>query len=1134
MQRNLGKNINSFRKAIMVPVVLTLLALIPSIRSTYEWLELKTLDILFTIYPEICQLTGQTQRFDTTAAVITKDQTFQTKFGKSPTRSDFAKLLKKLKQQGVQVAALDFIYDEPTKEAEDSELIKELSGFPYPILAQNFIGRGQQSFNIVDLTDKNSERPSWPTPLYKPIADSIAARGLINVPSDFDSVIRYAPLAFHPDESERFLPTLGFSAWIASLISEKEHHISKINITKASSINEAMDLIYASAPYQFLSVGHDGLDRTIRELEALLIYRIIKNHHPELISEDKQLSIEAITAHAGLKTKTWLKLPQEPLPIIGSYHTPCLRIPYRKQAAPFKGDGIESISMTRLLDTEEEENSSYMFSKNQVNLAANQATQTLKIIAPKAEAGKNSLTGEIKTVTGKPVSNATIWAIMPQTEFWQKAQSDANGQYKLDNLPFGNYVINIFMPTENGWEKAMLSFEVTQLQQQLPLLLTADNINTTTIPQALCQSNPDATLWIHGEIIPMLHSDAEGNCDALSLPNGYSLISLNDDEDAPEENFSLDGNGKLLLNDAPSNNAVAAVMPDEEGWQLHFYRKISLNSQNDITIKNLPPSLDSVIKLTSTSTGSIAEDKIEFIIKPGATDNINTLPAVSLESKEKIKLTVQFANAFSKDNKAILIDESGAFSEIADGENNEITSGNYLILTEGEGVKGLYKPVLVNKKTVFIGTSMATDQDFVITPINFLDKSFTHMPGVNVHANLFTTLAAQKFFYAPFFYMDRAPESWPFWQFLIVLPILLLLSIKFKNADSTKTTLIVVILLIVLFSFAAYIFPSRIIIPIFYPSMLVLSFSVTRGFVEWINSKRLARETQSAFGRFISADVVKQIIDNPDAIKPGGEKKELTIIFTDIAGFTSISEKLEPEALTTLMNNYLNEMTNILFKHGGTLDKYIGDAIMGFWNHPTPQEDHTTRAVSCAIDMQKKLRELREQWMAQGLPKVEVRAGINTGNCMVGFIGSNAQMNFTCLGDNVNLASRLEGANKAYGTFIMITEAVKKQLNPYLFSTRFLDFLAVKGKDQPVLVYEVRGWINEESSVWKEKAGNIYQQAIDKYLAREWDNAIALFKQVIELMGEDAPSEVYIGRCNHFKEEPPEANWDGRYILKTK
>ena len=1117
----------------MVPVVLTLLALIPSIKSTYEWLELKTLDVLFTIYPEICQLTGQSQRFDTATAVITKDQTFQTKFGKSPTRSDFAKLLKKLKQQGVQVAALDFIYDEPTKEAEDSEIIKELSGFPYPILAQNFIGRGQQSFNIVDISDKNSDRPSWPAPLYKSISDKVAARGLINIPSDLDSVIRYAPLAFHPDESERFLPTLGFSTWIASLIANVEHSINKIDFSKATSINEAMNLVYASAPYQFSSLGHDGLDKAACELETLIIYRNIKNRHPELIPEDKQLSIEAITSHTGIKSKTWLKLPQQPLPLVGSYHTPCLRIPYRKQAAPFKGDGIESISMSRLLDTEEEENSSYMFSKNHVNLAANLATQTLKIIAPKAEAGKNTLTGEIRTVTGKPVPNATIWAIMPQTEFWQKTQSNSEGLYKLENLPLGSYVINVFMPNQSGWEKAMLSFEVSK-SQQLPLLLTADNNNTAIIPASLCQSNSDKTLWIHGEVIPMLHSDSEGNCNATSLPEGYSLISLNDDEDLPEENFSLDGNGKLLLNDSPSNNAIAAVMPDEDSWLLHFYRKISLNSQNDIAISNLPPSLDSVIKVTSNSTGSIAEDKLEFAIKPGSQGSITALPRVSIEPKQQIKLSIAFNNAVSDGNKAILIDDSGNTTEISDGATQEITSGNYLILTEGNGVKGLYKPSLVNKKTVFIGTSMATDQDFVITPINFLDKSLTHLPGVNVHANLFATLAGQKFFYAPFGHMDRSPESWPFLQFFITLPILLLLNIKFKNADSTKTTLVVVFLLILLFASAAYLFPNRILIPVFYPSFLILSFSITRGFVEWINSKRLAKETQNAFGRFISADVVKQIIDNPDAIKPGGEKKELTIIFTDIAGFTSISEKLEPEALTALMNNYLNEMTNILFKHGGTLDKYIGDAIMGFWNHPTPQDDHATRAVSCAIDMQKKLRQLREEWMAQGLPKVEVRAGINSGNCMVGFIGSNTQMNFTCLGDNVNLASRLEGANKAYGTFIMITEAVKKQLNPYLFSTRFLDFLAVKGKDQPVLVYEVRGWINEESSVWKEKAGNLYQQAIDKYLAREWDNSIALFKQVIELMGEDAPSEVYIGRCNHFKEEPPEANWDGRYILKTK
>ena len=143
-------------------------------------------------------------------------------------------------------------------------------------------------------------------------------------------------------------------------------------------------------------------------------------------------------------------------------------------------------------------------------------------------------------------------------------------------------------------------------------------------------------------------------------------------------------------------------------------------------------------------------------------------------------------------------------------------------------------------------------------------------------------------------------------------------------------------------------------------------------------------------------------------------------------------------------------------------------------------------------------------------------------------------MNFTCLGDNVNLASRLEGANKAYGTFIMVSEPVRKKLNPYLFSTRFLDFLAVKGKNEPVLVYEVRGWANEESPMWLDIAGKIYQEGIDKYLAREWDDAIIKFSEVLSLFPDDAPSKVYIERCNHFKRYPPEENWDGRFVLKTK
>ncbi|MBQ2593375.1 MAG: hypothetical protein II567_08875, partial [Candidatus Riflebacteria bacterium] len=705
--------------------------------------------------------------------------------------------------------------------------------------------------------------------------------------------------------------------------------------------------------------------------------------------------------------------------------------------------------------------------------------------------------------------------------------------YKLENLPDGDFVLIVFHESQNGCDKAMLSVKADQKDKKLPLLMFAENTNTLEIPTEIIPNIVETELWIHGEIIPMINSDKDGNTFAKKIPEGFSIISLNDNEDV-EENFTLDENGKLYLNEQVSSKAVAAVLPDEDNWKLNFYRKVSLSKEKDVIINDLPPSLDSVINLTSKSSIRTVQNNQDLVIKPGAPNLLSSLPRPFYDYKSKINLRTEFSNSINKDEKVILLSESGKEFEIKHGTSLDIPTDRYIALTQSGNLKGLHKEETIKKKTVFLGTALSTDQDFIISPINFLDINFNRMAGVHVHANLFSALTLGRFFYAPPFHMDRAPDAWPYYQFLLILPLLIILNIKLKNARTTKSTSVILLIVFLICLTSVLLFPRRILIPVFYPSLLIISFGITRGFVEWINSRRLAAETQNAFSRFISADIVSQIVNNPDTIKPGGEKKELTVMFTDIAGFTSISEKLDADALTELMNSYLDEMTKILFKNGGTLDKYIGDAIMGFWNHPATMEDHATRAVTCAIEMQKKLKEMRERWIAQGLPKVEMRAGINTGTCMVGFIGSKIQMNFTCLGDNVNLASRLEGANKAYGTFIMISEPVKKQLNPYLFSTRFLDFLAVKGKNEPVLVYEVRGWQNEETQVWKDKAGNLYQQGIDKYLAREWDKAIESFEEVLKLVPDDAPSKVYIERCKHFKQEPPEENWDGRFVLKTK
>ncbi|HEY9068660.1 MAG TPA: adenylate/guanylate cyclase domain-containing protein, partial [Candidatus Ozemobacteraceae bacterium] len=194
---------------------------------------------------------------------------------------------------------------------------------------------------------------------------------------------------------------------------------------------------------------------------------------------------------------------------------------------------------------------------------------------------------------------------------------------------------------------------------------------------------------------------------------------------------------------------------------------------------------------------------------------------------------------------------------------------------------------------------------------------------------------------------------------------------------------------------------------------------------------------------------------------------------------------------------------------------------------------HALRAAQCAIAMQRRLAVLRDEWLKRGLPRVEMRAGINTSECMVGFIGSDIQMNFTCLGDGVNLASRLEGANKAYHTLMMVSETTHRQLGESGIRTRLLDFLAVKGKAQPVKVHELIGVEGEEDALWNALLP-IYDEGMQRYLARAWDEAEAAFRQVLALRPGDGPATVYLERIGHFRVEPPPDDWDGRYILKTK
>ncbi len=289
------------------------------------------------------------------------------------------------------------------------------------------------------------------------------------------------------------------------------------------------------------------------------------------------------------------------------------------------------------------------------------------------------------------------------------------------------------------------------------------------------------------------------------------------------------------------------------------------------------------------------------------------------------------------------------------------------------------------------------------------------------------------------------------------------------------------------------------------------------------------RFVQEALGRYTSTELVRQIMEHPEYLSlEWGDSREMSVYFSDIAGFTTISEGLKPEDLVALLNDYLTTMTDLVLSHGGVVDKYIGDAIMAFWGAPLPAPDHALKAVRCAIAMRKKCDELRSSWHERFGHEVFARAGVNSGNAVVGNMGSKHKYNYTVMGDMVNLASRLEGANKAYETFLMVSEMTVGKLGDKI-DVRELDRIAVKGKDQPVTVFEVLDEKGKTDEEWLARAKK-FEEGLALYRARDFKAA----RDVFAANTGDGPSEVYVERCDLFMVEPPPADWDGVWRMKEK
>ena len=291
---------------------------------------------------------------------------------------------------------------------------------------------------------------------------------------------------------------------------------------------------------------------------------------------------------------------------------------------------------------------------------------------------------------------------------------------------------------------------------------------------------------------------------------------------------------------------------------------------------------------------------------------------------------------------------------------------------------------------------------------------------------------------------------------------------------------------------------------------------------------------RNAFSKYVPVKVVEQILANPEILALGGEKRVMTALFSDIARFTTISEQLESTEVVSLLNEYLTAMTEIVLDEGGIIDKFQGDSVMAEFGAPLHTDDHADRAVLTGLKMQRRLKQLRQDWLNRGLPKVEARIGINTGSMVIGNMGSDQVFDYTVMGDPVNLASRLEGANKPYGTFIMISEFTLEHITPNRFRYRLLDLIKVAGKTKAVKVYEVYGLCSEEFSAMDLDYYNNYQQGVQEYLNKNFPTAENKFHYCLSLRPTDLPARKMIDRVRGINPKQIPKDWDGSTSLLEK
>jgi adenylate cyclase len=592
---------------------------------------------------------------------------------------------------------------------------------------------------------------------------------------------------------------------------------------------------------------------------------------------------------------------------------------------------------------------------------------------------------------------------------------------------------------------------------------------------------------------------------------------------------ALKGNEFSALEFMQGSVIFAAIMPD--GFDLSRYKDLSIGA----IVGNTPFIAQSTPHFGFFNNDPDEDSVVRWVnlVKEGQG---NLLPSISLKMAASMtgrdivtmfdRIGVEEIMLVNPDNDKDLIkipvDPAGQGRALLNHLGPSMTIRHISLADAYDGVFSEREKAALKGMSLMMGPTAMAINDMRANPF---EATFN---GVEHHASMIDNIISKRFFKRP---VDIYRQ-----EMLVIIVLGLFFSLLLTYSSALFSAVGVIVVYVAYFYLDRHLwFNKGIWVYMGMPYIQITGLFMTVTLYKYFTEEREKKKVKGAFQHYLSPDVMHQVLDNPDKLKLGGERRECTVFFSDVRGFTTISEALPPEKLVELMNDYLSPMTEIVLKSGGVLDKYIGDAIMAFWGAPLDRPDQADVAAVSVLRMMEKLEEIRRVFPTKDFPVIDIGCGLNTGIMSVGNMGSSERFAYTVMGDAVNLGARLESITKEYGVRSIMSEyTVAKLADPRRYFLRDMDDIVVKGKKDPVKIFElIHPMILQSEDRVRDLLGE-FAAARLAYRAQEWDKAKAHLNKCLLIRPDDGPTKLYFERIEELEKMPKIENWDGVHIFHHK